>query len=96
MKFCSTRGGARGASFEEAISSGYAPDGGLYVPEALPLVSTGELARWRGLGFAELAVVILELFVGGELGGREEMRACLMSAKSTPTPPTRCELGKDC
>lgn len=36
MKYGSTRGAARGASLSAALAEGLAPDGGLYVPEALP------------------------------------------------------------
>ncbi|MBI5463465.1 MAG: threonine synthase [Ignavibacteriales bacterium] len=36
MKFISTNGNASRATFREAVFSGLAPDGGLYVPEQLP------------------------------------------------------------
>jgi len=74
MRFVSTRGGAGTASFEEVISRGYAPDGGLYVPEALPRLTLDELQRWRGLNFADLAETLFLLFVGSELGGHDELR----------------------
>lgn len=74
MKFVSTRGGAGRVSFEEAISRGYAPDGGLFVPEALPRLGREELHRWRGLDFRGLAEAILSLFVGDELGRPEDLR----------------------
>ena len=35
MRFLSTRGSAPRVSFREALFAGMAPDGGLYVPEAL-------------------------------------------------------------
>lgn len=74
MKFVSTRGGVSGVSFEEAISRGYAPDGGLFVPDALPQVTRTQLQHWRSLDFAALAEAVLAPFVGGELGGPEELR----------------------
>jgi len=71
MRYASTRGGARGTSFEEAISRGYAPDGGLFVPETLPRLTPEQLQAWRRLDFAGLAEAILSLFVGEELGPGE-------------------------
>jgi len=82
MKFVSTRGGSRPASFEEAISRGYAPDGGLYVPERLPRLPREELHRWRGLDYRALAEAVLSLFIGDELGGPEELRELVHSCYS--------------
>jgi len=79
MRFVSTRGRAGTASFEEVISRGYAPDGGLYVPDALPKLTLDELRRWQSLTFADLAEVLLLLFVGNELGGRDELRNLVQS-----------------
>ena len=41
MKFVSTRRGAATASLTQAIRNGAAPDGGLYMPEPLPLLGRG-------------------------------------------------------
>ncbi len=40
MNFVSTRGGGDPVSFSEAFAQGLAPDGGLYVPDHLPLLPT--------------------------------------------------------
>eukprot|EP00405_Crypthecodinium_cohnii_P009754 CAMPEP_0206439058 /NCGR_PEP_ID=MMETSP0324_2-20121206/11992_1 /ASSEMBLY_ACC=CAM_ASM_000836 /TAXON_ID=2866 /ORGANISM="Crypthecodinium cohnii, Strain Seligo" /LENGTH=509 /DNA_ID=CAMNT_0053906621 /DNA_START=20 /DNA_END=1549 /DNA_ORIENTATION=+ len=77
MKFRSTRDtsttpGPKLASFEEVISKGYAPDGGLYVPEKLPQVSKQDLECWRNLSFPALAEQILLRFVGEDLPGKPE------------------------
>lgn len=45
--YCSTRGGAKGVSFEDVVLGGLAEDRGLYVPEKLPIVSAEELAEVR-------------------------------------------------
>ena len=50
--FQSTRGGVRGVSFEEAVLSGYAPDGGLLVPELVPLFTADQLRAMSRLSFA--------------------------------------------
>lgn len=43
--YCSTRGGAKGVSFEDVVLGGLAEDRGLYVPEELPTVSGEELSE---------------------------------------------------
>src|SRR5580704_14057758 len=49
LKFVSSRGGAPAVSLSEAISTGLAPDGGLYIPTRLPVVDAAELAGVSGL-----------------------------------------------
>ena len=60
-------------SFEQAISTGYATDGGLYVPEQLPRVDSAELEQLAALSFPELAEAIFRKFISAEevqhLGG---------------------------
>ena len=65
MRYSSTRG-ETGASLKEALSRGYATDGGLYVPESLPDVSR-QLSDWSKLDFPSLALEVMKLFVGDEL-----------------------------
>ena len=62
MRYLSTRGGMASATFSDILLGGLAPDGGLTVPEAYPTVAPGELARWRGLSYPELAFAILRQF----------------------------------
>ena len=71
MLYRSTRGGEAGVSFEAATLAGYAADGGLYVPEQIPTVSSETLRRWRGLSFQALSVEVLSLFVGECIGAAE-------------------------
>ena len=61
MRYISTRGEAPKLPFSEAVATGLAPDGGLYLPESLPDLS-GRLAGWEGLGYAALAFEFLRLF----------------------------------
>ncbi|MEO7031111.1 MAG: threonine synthase [Herbaspirillum sp.] len=62
MQYVSTRGQCPPQSFSEILLSGLAPDGGLYLPEHYPQISSAELDAWRGLSYAELAFEILKLF----------------------------------
>jgi len=63
MRYCSTRGGVRDASFEEAVFTGYAADGGILLPQEVPTVSAKALQAWSKLSFVELALEIVPLFI---------------------------------
>ena len=67
MKYISTRGKSPAASFEEVVLTGLAPDGGLYVPEKLPVIGLQQLADWQKLSYAELAFEVIRLFVDGAI-----------------------------
>ena len=61
MRFVSTRGQSAPLSFLEAVATGLAPDGGLYVPEVMPSI-TARLPDWEGLDYASLCQEFLRLF----------------------------------
>ena len=48
MRFASTREILAGTGLSRAIRDGAAPDGGLYLPEAIPAVMADALADRRG------------------------------------------------
>jgi threonine synthase len=62
VRFISTRGQTPPLGFSDAVATGLAPDGGLYVPETLPAFTAGDLARWAPLGYADLAFEFLRRF----------------------------------
>ena len=62
MKFLSTRGQTPSLGFSDAVATGLAPDGGLYLPETLPDFS-GKLAGFEKLSYAELCFEFLRVFV---------------------------------
>ena len=68
MKYVSTRGNSPAVGFEDALLTGLAPDGGLYLPEAWPLYAQRQLLEWQHLGYAELAKVVLSPFIADDLG----------------------------
>ena len=74
MKYVSTRGEAKIASFNEALIEGLARDGGLYLPEAWPQLSKEEIARFRGMPYAEVAYRVIAPFVGGDIPERDLKR----------------------
>ncbi|MGA0602206.1 threonine synthase [Caulobacter sp. KR2-114] len=67
MKYVSTRGEAPAVGFLDAVLSGLAPDGGLYVPETWPQFSAEKLASFAGRPYAEVAAAVISAFADGEL-----------------------------
>ncbi|MGF1485013.1 MAG: threonine synthase [Opitutales bacterium] len=54
MRYLSTRGECPEVSFSEAVATGLAPDGGLYLPAELPDIS-GQLTTYSEMDYAALA-----------------------------------------
>jgi threonine synthase len=63
MRYVSTRGHSGRPEFCDILLGGLAPDGGLYLPETYPRVTATELAEWRNLPYAALALRILQKFI---------------------------------
>lgn len=63
MKYISTRGKAPVLGFEGVLLAGLASDGGLYVPEKLPVYSKDEIASWSSLDYSQLAYRVMLPFV---------------------------------
>ncbi|MBK8770834.1 MAG: threonine synthase [Rhizobiales bacterium] len=74
MKYVSTRGSAPVLSFEDAMISGLARDGGLYVPDQVPVLSVVELKELRGKPFADVAFAVASRFADGAIPERELRR----------------------
>lgn len=64
MKYISTRGQAPVLSFEEAMLSGLARDGGLYLPETIPTLGYDEIAALHGVSYEEAAFRIMRPYLG--------------------------------
>lgn len=65
VKYISTRGGCAPVEFDAAVLEGFAPDGGLFVPEEIPKIPAGRLAQLKGLPYPAVAREILSLFIDG-------------------------------
>lgn len=61
MNFISTRGQCEPVGFCEAVARGLAPDGGLYLPEKLPDLSSF-LPEWKTLSYPELCYAFMRQF----------------------------------
>ena len=77
MKYLSTRGEVSGLTFEEALFSGYASDGGLLLPEIIPELSKDTLQKWRQLSYKELVENIIRLFIDDEEINNEELKGTI-------------------
>ncbi len=67
MNYNSTRDASVSISFEEAVMGGMGSSGGLFMPRALPRLSSAELDAMPGQSFPELALRIISPFVDGEI-----------------------------
>jgi threonine synthase len=76
VKYVSTRGQAPVLGFSDVLLAGLARDGGLYVPESWPRLSTDEIADFVGRTYSEVAVSVMRPFIGGEITDHALMRMC--------------------
>lgn len=67
MLFRSTRGASEPVSFQKAVLDGLAPDGGLYLPEAIPSISPEFLKALPKLSLQELSLEIASLWLDKEI-----------------------------
>ncbi|MAQ46712.1 MAG: threonine synthase [Confluentimicrobium sp.] len=79
MRYISTRGKAPVLSFEEAMLTGLARDGGLYLPETIPTMTEDEIAALAGLPYEEVAFRVMWPYVG-ESFAEEEFRGIIARA----------------
>ncbi|WWD15735.1 threonine synthase [Kwoniella shandongensis] len=63
VRYFSTRGGSETLTFEEAVLTGLAPNGGLYIPTHIPSLPSDWQTSWSKLSFPELSHAILSLFI---------------------------------
>jgi threonine synthase len=67
MRYQSTRGNGGSKTFEEVLISTYASDGGMWVPEKLPEISSETLLSWTSLSFPEICAQIMHSFTDLDL-----------------------------
>ncbi|WP_028840580.1 threonine synthase [Thermodesulfobacterium hveragerdense] len=63
MKYISTRGEMERLSFKQTVFEGLAPDGGLIIPEKVPILSLEEIKRLSSLSYQELALNVFRYFI---------------------------------
>ncbi|SVA00734.1 uncharacterized protein METZ01_LOCUS53588 [marine metagenome] len=82
MKYISTRGNAPILNFEEALLTGLASDGGLYLPASWPKINTSEIPKGK---YWEKATFIMLPFVGDFLNEQELLRLTKRAYSHFPT-----------
>jgi threonine synthase len=91
MRYISTRGEASARDFEGVLLAGLAEDGGLFVPESWPVLTSAEWRALRGLPYPALAARIVALFTGGR-PDEAALKALLAEAYAGFGHPAVCPL----
>ena len=63
MLFCSTRDKDARVTASQAILSGLAPDGGLYLPCELPQFTEQQIDRMKKMDYRQTALTVLQAFL---------------------------------
>lgn len=83
IQYVSTNGGTAPVNFDEAVLSGFAADGGLYVPESIPQISKDQLYNWQDLNFTDLAFEILSLFIDRKIIPSQDLQRLIEQSFSS-------------
>ena len=67
MLHVSTRGEAPALSFSDALLTGLARDGGLYLPQSWPTLSAAEIAGFAGKPYPSVAERVLGALSDGDI-----------------------------
>lgn len=89
MRYISTRGEAPVLTFEAAMLSGLARDGGLYVPESWPQLSADQIAGFAGQSYEDVAFQVMKPFIGDAFSDTE-FQDCITQAYATFRHTARC------
>ncbi|KAG8959580.1 threonine synthase [Tulasnella sp. 419] len=102
MKYFSTRGGNERLSFEDAVLTGLAPNGGLYIPETIPSLPQDWQTKWSNYSFQELSHAVLSLFISPTEISPSDLQSLIeksyqsfRSEEVTPTIKLTKDDGKD-
>ena len=85
--YISTRGDCPPVPFDKAIIDGFAPDGGLYVPETIPTFTPADLQKLSSLDYPELAQRIIRKFIPGSMMPDKDLRNLLRASFSPFSSP---------
>jgi threonine synthase len=91
MRYVSTRGQVPMLPFEDAMLSGLARDGGLYVPASVPVMDQAEIAALAGLSYEEAAYRVMRPYIG-DCFSDNEFRAIIDRAYAGFGHSARCPL----
>jgi len=91
MHYVSTRGTAPELSFHEAMLTGLARDGGLYVPSDIPVMAVNEIRALAGLPYEEIAFRVMRPYLGDSFTD-DEFREDIAAAYAGFAHPARAPL----
>lgn len=76
MSYYSTNLKSPRVSFREALLKGLAPDGGLYMPDSLPVISRKDLSGFPDKKYYEIAFTVLNNLIGNEISDNDLLDLC--------------------
>ncbi|MCP5001812.1 MAG: threonine synthase [Hyphomicrobiales bacterium] len=82
LQYISTRGEAPKLGFSDALLTGLARDGGLYVPEEWPQLTKRDIRKLRGKSYQDIAFEVLFPFVDGDISA-DDFRTMIDAAYAT-------------
>ena len=85
MRFQSTNQKENNTTLKEALLSGLATDGGLFMPASLPLFSKKQLKDMASLSFQEIALAVAKPFVCPEVS-EEKLKEIITQAFNFEVP----------
>ena len=91
MKYVSTRGRAPELTFEEAMLTGLARDGGLYVPKEWPTFTLETIAGFAGKRYEDVAFEVMKPFIGDTFK-EAEFREIIRNAYASFQHDARCPI----
>ncbi|KAH3668854.1 hypothetical protein OGAPHI_002609 [Ogataea philodendri] len=84
MSYRSTRSSEpQSVSFEEAVITGLATDGGLFIPAEVPKLPESFLKEWSGLSFEALAFNIMRFYIKQSEISDDELKTLIAKSYST-------------
>jgi threonine synthase len=85
MKFYSTRNHRLRTGLKEALVKGLAPDGGLYMPEKIPVLPESIITNIKNLSYTEIAYEVASALFGDDIP-EEDLRTIVEGTLSFDTP----------
>ena len=81
-------------SFSQAVLTGLAPNGGLYIPEYIPSLPSNWKSDWSTYSFIDLSVAVLSLYISQDEISTEELRSLVEKSYKTFRHPDVIPLKK--
>lgn len=78
----------------QAVLTGLAPDGGLYIPETIPQLPENWQTDWKDYSFVQLSVAVLSLYISPDEISESELRSLVEKSYSTFRHPDVTPLTK--